>query len=171
MWLLPHLARAIFVGIGASMWIWMQGYVNLQEMTFGEEVFHVKTRKEPAAIRDGTLGEHKFVKLTNITMHYVTKGCEDDRRTMLLMLHSFLEFWFIWNRQMRDLSKDFCIVAPDLRGYGETSKPRDSSEYQMKFLVEDVKDIIERLRKRKQEKASRARRTWLGWNDQLLLPY
>lgn len=145
MWLLPQLARAIFAGIGASMWLWMQGYINLQELTFGEEVFYVKARKEPAALRDGTLGEHKFVKLTNITMHYVTKGCEDDRRTMLLMLHSFLDFWFIWNRQIRDLSKDFCIVAPDIRGHGKTSKPRDSSQYLMKFLVEDVKDLIKRL--------------------------
>ncbi|KAL3226760.1 hypothetical protein MRX96_004376 [Rhipicephalus microplus] len=61
---------------------------------------------------------------------------------ILLLLHGFLDFWFIWNRQIPNLSNHFCVVVPDLRGYGLTTKPTNSADYLMLKLVEDVKQLI-----------------------------
>nr|XP_037275930.1 epoxide hydrolase 4-like [Rhipicephalus microplus] len=77
-------------------------------------------------------------------MHYIPHGCHTNNPTspILLLLHGFLDFWFIWNRQIPNLSNHFCVVVPDLRGYGLTTKPTNSAEYLMLKLVEDVKQLI-----------------------------
>ncbi|KAK8789000.1 hypothetical protein V5799_021224 [Amblyomma americanum] len=50
---------------------------------------------------------------TNITVHYMKKGCDDnDNRTMLILLHGFLDFWFIWNRQIAALGEEFWYMLP-----------------------------------------------------------
>ncbi|XP_075554581.1 epoxide hydrolase 2-like isoform X2 [Dermacentor variabilis] len=37
------------------------------------------------------------------------------------------------------------VVAPDLRGYGNTTRPEDTAQYLMRNLIEDVKGLLERL--------------------------
>lgn len=167
MWLLSKVATAIFYGIGTSMWVWMQAYVKLQELTYGDTLFVPNLRAEPTALTNPVFGEHKFLNITNVTVHYVTRGCEDQGRPMLILLHGFLDFWFVWDRQIPELSKEFCVVAPDMRGYGQTSKPPDSADYLMRNLVEDVKSMILNLRPQKEAKGS-SHRTRLGWNDCIL---
>ncbi|XP_070377499.1 AB hydrolase superfamily protein YfhM-like isoform X4 [Dermacentor albipictus] len=80
----------------------------------------------------------------SITVHYVSKGCDnkEDNSSILLLLHGFLDFWYIWNRQIPTLGEEFCVVAPDLRGYGLSTKPVDPEEYVMTFLINDVKDLL-----------------------------
>lgn len=38
-------------------------------------------------------------------------------------------------------------VAVDMRGYGDSEKPKGSQNYKMKVLVNDIKEIIESLGK------------------------
>lgn len=40
----------------------------------------------------------------------------------LLLLHGYPETHMMWGQVADDLAKDFTVVAPDLRGYGESSK-------------------------------------------------
>jgi pimeloyl-ACP methyl ester carboxylesterase len=74
-------------------------------------------------------------------MHYVAAG----RGPLMLFLHGFPEFWYAWKNQLTEFGKDHLAVAPDLRGYNLTSKPADVEQYQMKFLVEDVRSLAESL--------------------------
>lgn len=163
MWLPPALGKVIFFTIATSMGIWMKGYVKLQTLLHGESIFTPKNRTTPTEFYDPKFGSHYLVNISNITFHYVTIGCnKNDSRPMLLLLHGFLDFWYIWNKQIPELSKEFCIVAPDLRGYGNTSKPEDSAEYLMEKLVGDVKDMIQQLNPRNESKVILVGHDWGG---------
>lgn len=41
----------------------------------------------------------------------------------LLLLHGYPETHMMWSRVADDLAKDFTVIAPDLRGYGESTAP------------------------------------------------
>jgi pimeloyl-ACP methyl ester carboxylesterase len=41
----------------------------------------------------------------------------------LLLLHGWPEFWIVWRPVMELLGDAFELIAPDLRGFGETGKP------------------------------------------------
>lgn len=145
----PALGKLIFIAIGTTMWIWMQAYVKVQVTLYGESILKPHNRTVPADLTNSTYGIHQTVDLNNITIHYVKKGCanENSGKPMLLLLHGFLDFWYIWNHQIDALGQEFCVIAPDLRGYGNTTKPENTTTYLMKNLVEDLKLLIEQLKK------------------------
>ena len=41
----------------------------------------------------------------------------------LLLLHGWPEFWLVWRPVMERLAGEFELIAPDLRGCGDTGKP------------------------------------------------
>ncbi|MEM3442353.1 MAG: alpha/beta hydrolase [Candidatus Bathyarchaeia archaeon] len=82
--------------------------------------------------------KHDFVKVNGIRMHYVTQGSGK----LLLLLHGFPDFWYVWRFQIPVLAKHFRVVAPDLRGYNETDKPEGVDAYRLHFLVGDVLGLI-----------------------------
>ena len=41
----------------------------------------------------------------------------------LLLLHGWPEFWLTWEPLMQRLADRFTLIAPDLRGFGESDKP------------------------------------------------
>lgn len=139
------IGRLIVLAIGSTMWIWMEAYVKLQISWHGEGTLKPLNRQEPADFSNRSYGDHITVKLSSITVHYVSKGCESTLRDrpVLLLLHGFLDFWYIWNRQIPALANDFCVVAPDLRGYGLSTKPHDPEEYVMTLLIQDVKGLLD----------------------------
>ncbi|XP_050037605.2 AB hydrolase superfamily protein YfhM-like [Dermacentor andersoni] len=142
---LTIFGQALFFAIATAMGLWMQGYVKLQIAVHGPSVLVPANRTEPAEFYSEKFGKHAYLTANNITFHYVTKGCDVESRTMLLFLHGFLDFWFIWNRQIPELSKEFCVVAPDMRGYGNTTRPSDTAEYLMPKLIGDVKGLLDKL--------------------------
>jgi pimeloyl-ACP methyl ester carboxylesterase len=60
-----------------------------------------------------------FVAANGIRLHYVRQGSG----LPLLLLHGWPEFWYIWRKCIPDLARDFDVVAPDLRGFGDSEKP------------------------------------------------
>lgn len=124
----------------------MRGYVKIQELLHGPSILIPKNRTLPPELNNKRFGEHVYLDINGITMHYVKKGCDEHQSgPILLLLHGFLDFWYTWNNQIHYLGKDFCVVAPDLRGYGWTSKPTDPAKYRMVELVRDIKVLVEAL--------------------------
>ena len=66
--------------------------------------------------------------------------------TVALLLHGFPECRASWRGQLPALAKlGWRAVAPDLRGYGDTSRPRGRKAYRIDRLVDDVEALFEAL--------------------------
>jgi len=84
---------------------------------------------------------HSFAEVNGVRLHYASVGSG----RLILFLHGFPEFWRAWQNQLTEFGRDFLAVAPDLRGYNLSSKPTDVDQYQLKYLVEDVRALSEHL--------------------------
>ena len=52
-------------------------------------------------------------------LHYVIGGHGDP----IVLLHGWPETWYAWHLVMPALAKNYTVIAPDLRGLGDSSKP------------------------------------------------
>ncbi|PYP84137.1 MAG: alpha/beta hydrolase [Blastocatellia bacterium AA13] len=84
--------------------------------------------------------EHIRVPANGIDFHVAVAGDKDG--PPVLCLHGFPEGWMSWRPVMERLG-EARIYAPDLRGYGETARPR--SGYDVHTLIDDVKSLIQQL--------------------------
>ncbi|MEM1369085.1 MAG: alpha/beta hydrolase [Cyanobacteria bacterium P01_H01_bin.15] len=66
----------------------------------------------------------------------------------LLLLHGYPQTSAMWHRLVPELAKDFRVVATDLRGYGDSSKPPgspDHSNYSKRSLALDQIQVMAQL--------------------------
>ena len=66
----------------------------------------------------------------------------------LLMLHGFPQTRAMWARVAPELARDFTVVCADLRGYGDSAKPRslpDRSNYSFRAFAADQVGLMKRL--------------------------
>lgn len=72
--------------------------------------------------------------------------CDEAGRgpDVALLLHGFPESRFAWRHQLPLLADlGWHAIAPDLRGYGGSSRPAAKSDYAIGHLVEDVAGLFE----------------------------
>ncbi len=84
---------------------------------------------------------HNYLETNGVKLHYVSEG----EGKLMLMLHGFPEFWYSWRHQIAAFSHNYRVVAPDLRGYNYSDKPRSIQSYSISELVKDVAGIITNL--------------------------
>jgi pimeloyl-ACP methyl ester carboxylesterase len=84
---------------------------------------------------------HHNAHINGIDLHYVAAGTGK----LILFLHGFPEFWYAWKQQLAEFGGDFQAVAPDLRGYNQSSRPAEVEQYAIPLLVEDVRALIAHL--------------------------
>ena len=63
--------------------------------------------------------EHMTVTANGGQFHLVRAG----KGPPLLLLHGWPEFWLTWDGVIRRLADRFTLIAPDLRGFGDSTKP------------------------------------------------
>ncbi len=83
--------------------------------------------------------ESKFADVNGTRLHYVRGG----NGPAIILLHGFPEDWYEFRLVMPRLAKMFTVVAPDLRGVGE-SAPSETG-YEASNLAEDVHQLIVNL--------------------------
>ena len=94
--------------------------------------------------------------VNNVRLHWVEQGAGP----LVVLLHGFPEFWWGWHRQIPALTEaGFRVVAPDLRGYNLSEKPKGAGSYRVSILVEDVVSLIHHLG---EERAHVAGHDWGG---------
>ncbi|MFH4973708.1 hypothetical protein AB6A40_000417 [Gnathostoma spinigerum] len=106
-----------------------------------ETFFVVKEHPKPDVLKGWKEG---FAQLSeDIKLHYIEDG--DKSKPLMLFVHGFPEFWYSWRFQLRHFREKYHVVAIDMRGYGESSKPTAVSNYDSALLAKDVKECIEAL--------------------------
>jgi pimeloyl-ACP methyl ester carboxylesterase len=63
--------------------------------------------------------EHLTVAANGASIHVARAG----KGAPLLLLHGWPEFWLAWEPVMQRLADRYTLVAPDLRGFGDSDKP------------------------------------------------
>jgi pimeloyl-ACP methyl ester carboxylesterase len=85
---------------------------------------------------------HRLIETNGIQMHVVEKGAGP----LVLLCHGFPESWYSWRHQIQALAEaGFHVVAPDMRGYGQTEAPAAIDQYSMPHLVGDMVGLLDAL--------------------------
>jgi pimeloyl-ACP methyl ester carboxylesterase len=82
---------------------------------------------------------HHMASVNGIQMHYVMGGQGDP----IVLLHGWPETWYAWRHVMPDLAQNYTVIAPDLRGLGDSSKP--PTGYDGKTVAEDIHQLVTQL--------------------------
>jgi pimeloyl-ACP methyl ester carboxylesterase len=83
-----------------------------------------------------------------ITLSCRTAGAaRHSGRPVLMFLHGFPEAAFVWDGLLAHFSKPenggYRYIAPNLRGFEQSSAPADVAAYRPKHLVNDIANLIE----------------------------
>lgn len=71
-----------------------------------------------------------------------------DGEKLALFLHGFPELNHSWRHQMRLMADmGYTVWAPNMRGYGNTTRPKGIKNYVMEVLLEDVAQLIDAAQK------------------------
>ncbi|MEP0069043.1 alpha/beta hydrolase [Pyruvatibacter sp.] len=66
------------------------------------------------------------------------------KRKLALLLHGFPELNFSWRDQISTFTNaGYTVWAPNLRGYGDTSRPEGIDAYRLDVLIDDVAGLID----------------------------
>jgi pimeloyl-ACP methyl ester carboxylesterase len=67
---------------------------------------------------------HK-VQLSQTLLHYVESGNRES--SPLILLHGWPQTWRTWWAVMPALSEKFWVIAPDMRGLGDSSRTTENT--------------------------------------------
>jgi len=82
---------------------------------------------------------HRTVAVNGFRMHYVTAGSGFP----LVFLHGWPQSWYEWRKIIPPLAGRFTVVAPDLRGLGDSERPLTG--YDKRTLASDVYGLVRAL--------------------------
>jgi haloacetate dehalogenase len=88
--------------------------------------------------------ERRRIDVSGASINAVCGG----RGPALLLLHGYPQTHCIWHRVAPRLAQNFSVVAADLRGYGDSSKPAglpDHSNYSKRALALDQVELMQAL--------------------------
>lgn len=78
--------------------------------------------------------------VNGINIHYLKAGSE---KRSLVLIHGFGETSQMWIPLFEEFGKDYTIIAPDIRGLGDSSRP--DSGYDKKTAVVDIRELVRSL--------------------------
>ncbi|KAI3728103.1 hypothetical protein L6452_16732 [Arctium lappa] len=88
--------------------------------------------------------DHKTVNANGLKIHIAEKG----EGPLVLFVHGFPELWYSWRHQILHLADHgYRAVAPDLRGYGDTSGApvNDPTKFTIHHLVGDLIGLLDAI--------------------------
>ncbi|ANO52277.1 alpha/beta fold hydrolase [Woeseia oceani] len=89
----------------------------------------------------------------------------------VLLLHGFPELAYSWRHQLPALAAaGYRAIAPDLRGYGQSSRPEAVEEYRIECLIDDMTGLLAALELKNAVIAAHDWGALLAWQMALLRP-
>jgi pimeloyl-ACP methyl ester carboxylesterase len=73
-----------------------------------------------------------FAEVNGVRLHYLSAGKGDP----VILLHGYAESSHMWRPLIAELSKDHLVIAPDLRGFGQSGVPQ--GPYTKSVMAQDV---------------------------------
>ncbi len=114
-----------------------------------------------------TAPTHRTVETNGIRMHLAEAG----EGPLVVLCHGFPESWYSWRHQLAALAEaGFHVVAPDMRGYGQTDRREAIDQYTLLHLVGDMVGLLDALGA---EQAIIAGHDWgapVAWQAALMRP-
>jgi pimeloyl-ACP methyl ester carboxylesterase len=86
-----------------------------------------------------------FTEVQGIKLHYLEWG--ERGKPELLLVHGWTSFAASWSAVAEHYQDRYRIIAPDLRGHGESDKPLTG--YRLRDFAEDMRELIENLELKK----------------------
>lgn len=86
------------------------------------------------------------IKLDDVSINLIHGG--NSEVLPLLLIHGYPQTHTMWHKVANELSKYFYIVCPDLRGYGDSSKPNgleNHENYSKKVMAKDMIEVMKSL--------------------------
>src|SRR5687768_14795534 len=75
--------------------------------------------------------------VNGIKIHYLKAG---TGKTPLVLIHGFGDTSHMWVPLFDEFSKDYTIIAPDMHGLGDSSRP--ATGYDKKTLAADIHELV-----------------------------
>lgn len=82
---------------------------------------------------------HQIADVNGVRLHYVQGGSGMP----IVLLHGYPETWYAWRKVMPALSDRYSVIAPDLRGLGDSS--HSAQGYDKKTVAEDIHQLVKQL--------------------------
>jgi len=84
------------------------------------------------ATRAAVAIKSRFAKVNGIRLHYLAAGAGEP----VMLLHGYAQNSHMWRPLIAELAKTRTVIAPDLRGLGQSAKP--AGGYDKKSMAQDV---------------------------------
>ncbi len=88
---------------------------------------------------DESIFKHHTVAIEGVRLHYVIAGRGDP----VVLLHGWPQTWYEWRRIIPALAEKYTVIAPDLRGLGDSSKPPGG--YDKRTVANDIYLLVRKL--------------------------
>lgn len=92
------------------------------------------TQREVVSEHSATAG------VNGVKIHYVAAG----HGSVVVLLHGYPETWYDWREIIPKLAEKYTVMAPDMRGLGDSTRPEDG-DYTKKAVAEDIYQLVVRL--------------------------
>ena len=75
---------------------------------------------------------HHYFDTGDVVIHYARAGAGEP----VVLLHGWPQSWYCWRKIMPALTQRYTLIAPDLRGLGDSSRPLEG--YDKRVVAEDI---------------------------------
>jgi pimeloyl-ACP methyl ester carboxylesterase len=82
---------------------------------------------------------HHTANVNGLEWHWVEEGTGPA----IVLLHGIPESWRCWQYQIPTLAKQFRVIAPDMKGYGQTGKP--DGDYAASTVAAGTLDFLDAI--------------------------
>lgn len=79
---------------------------------------------------------HHYAHLSEVVLHYVEAGSG----TPIVLIHGWPQSWWEWRRLIPVLAERYRVIAPDMRGLGDSSRPAEG--YDKKRVAADIRELL-----------------------------
>ena len=90
--------------------------------------------------QQSTTIDSRFAEVNGDRLHYLIAGKGDP----VVLLHGYAQTSHMWRPLMAELAKTHTVIAPDLRGFGQSAKPEGG--YDKKTMAQDIHALVGRAR-------------------------